>query len=228
MATLVVRTAAPLASLAAVALTAVGMFAPVAGGGMDPKSWFAWHPVLMSLAFPCLMPLGRFPYLAGEGLEPGSRRAVHGAIMALATVAMLLGYLCIFKAHWPAKKFFGYDFKNGQWAPYLRIIHVYLGYLLIAAVLAQAAMGALKMNLLGKGQRAFTFHGQLGKAIVIFGLANTLVAIRFWGWTNAMKVPLYVAVLFAGLFGVVWPRPAKDAGEDEHLLSAALKADVAA
>jgi len=207
------------ACLGSVALMAIAMFAPVMGGGMDPKIWFGWHPVLMTLAFPCLMTMGRWSYLTGDDRPLASQRTLHGVLMGLGSLAMLLGYLAIFEAHLPQAKFFGYDFKNKVWAEYKRVIHVYLGYLLILVVLVQACMGAWKMRVLGTGRKVMTFHGSLGKAIVLLGCVNILIAIRFWFWSSGMKVVLYAATLLAGLFGTVWPRPAKSGGgEDSQLL----------
>lgn len=209
-----------LVALGSVVLTAIAMFAPVAGGGMDPKVWFGWHPVLMTLAFPCLMTLGRWSYLTNDDRPLTSQRALHGILMGLASLAMLLGYLAIFQAHLPQSKFFGYDFKAGAWSPdYKRIVHVYLGYALIFAVLAQALMGARKLQILGTGQRVLTFHGNLGKGIVLLGLVNILIAIRFWAWSPVMKASLYALTIAAGVFAVVWPRPPKpNDGEDANLL----------
>uniref|UniRef100_A0A7S1RRX4 Cytochrome b561 domain-containing protein n=1 Tax=Alexandrium catenella TaxID=2925 RepID=A0A7S1RRX4_ALECA len=208
-------------SLSCVVLTAVAMFAPLMGGGMDPKVWFGWHPVLMTLAFPCLMTLGRWSYLTGDSRPLTSQRALHGILMGLGSLAMLLGYLAIFEAHLPQSKFFAYDFKAGAWSPdWKRVVHVYLGYALIVAVLAQAFMGARKLQVLGTGQRVLTFHGSLGKAVILLACFNIIIAIRFWGWSTPMKVCLYALTIAAGVFGALWPRPSKASeGEDASLFA---------
>jgi len=199
------------------AFMAFGIFGPVTGGGMDPKGWFPWHPVLMSLSFPCLMLLGRWSYIAGD--RPlDSQRKLHALLMALATIAMLIGYLAIFQSHLELGKFFGYDFKKKVWSDPLRILHVYLGYALILGVLAQAVIGARKMQFLAMGQRILTFHGTLGKALIVGGAVNVAVAVLFWGWTTSLKVPLYALSLLAAVFGGAWPRPAKTDAEDQSLI----------
>lgn len=197
--------------VAVVALVAVGMFGEVTGGGLPRHIAFPWHPVLMSLAFPCLMVLGRLSYLSNPDYGPKApecRRSLHGLIMVCAVLAALAGYRCIFIAHLPAKNFFGYDFKKGEWAEYRRVIHGWLGYLLLALMLAQAIFGARKWQVLKtKGQRTLTFHGTLGKVILLLGAVEVLVATSFWGWSLKMKAFIYVLTTYLGLFSAFWPKP---------------------
>mmetsp|Transcript_31727 Transcript_31727/g.73635 ORF Transcript_31727/g.73635 Transcript_31727/m.73635 type:complete len:227 (-) Transcript_31727:166-846(-) len=215
-----VNSSVAVAGLGSVVLTAIGMFGPVVGGNMDPKVWFAWHPIFMSLAFPCLMTYGKWVYVVNDDRPLSARRTLHGVCMSTASLAMLIGYLCIFMAHLPQEKFFGYDFKNGKWAEYRRVVHVYLGYLLICAVLVQALVGARKLQLLGKGQRTLTFHGKLGKVIMVLAGLNIIIAVRFWAWKSSMKVPLYIFVIASTVFATVWPSKEKVGfNEDEQLLT---------
>eukprot|EP00932_Pfiesteria_piscicida_P021189 SRR837773.7988.p1 GENE.SRR837773.7988~~SRR837773.7988.p1 ORF type:complete len:262 (-),score=43.11 SRR837773.7988:77-781(-) len=180
------------AAAGAVIAVTVGMFATVQGGGMPTNGWFSWHPVLMTLAFPGLMSVGRLSYFADSswpGMESKeNRRFRHRVIMSLAVLVALVGYLCIFKAHLPAQKFFGYDFKNHQWAPVGRVVHVWLGYSAVALSVYQAVTGMLKVNALNQGNRIFTNHGTIGKAIMSLGLGAVLAACYFWAWAWPMKL----------------------------------------
>jgi len=193
-----------------VALVVHGMFFKVVGGGLPLDGWFGWHPVLMSLSFGCLMPLGRLAYISEPSLlglhSLQKRRRLHRLLMLLATAALIAGYLCIFKAHWPGRKFFGYDFKQGEWAEWKRVAHSWLGYVAILLSLSQAAMGLVKLQYLALGERRFTFHGLLGKAIMSVSLVAILLAVWFWKWSLVRKLLLVALIVMIALFGVWRPR----------------------
>ncbi|CAE8595467.1 unnamed protein product, partial [Polarella glacialis] len=92
---------------------------------------------------------------------------MHRAFMGSAAIVMLLGYLAIFMAHLPNRMFFGYDFKKQEWKPMIKVAHSWVGYALLVGVLAQGYMGAMKLKLLkATGERQYTFHGLMGKAIM--------------------------------------------------------------
>eukprot|EP00747_Dinoflagellata_sp_TGD_P192124 gnl/TRDRNA2_/TRDRNA2_56516_c0_seq1.p1 gnl/TRDRNA2_/TRDRNA2_56516_c0~~gnl/TRDRNA2_/TRDRNA2_56516_c0_seq1.p1 ORF type:complete len:232 (+),score=20.90 gnl/TRDRNA2_/TRDRNA2_56516_c0_seq1:105-800(+) len=186
-----------------------GMFAV---SGLPTKVWFGWHPVLMSVAFSCLMFYGRWAYV-GElwGPSKAVRRVIHLATMVLASVAMIMGYVAIFKAHWPKGQFFGYNFQQGKWETDItRIAHGWIGYGIICLVVAQAAMGSLKLNRLqATGERTLTFHGSLGKMIMLAAGLNILLAVWFWGWTTSLKSVVAIPVLATTAVFVLWPQPAK-------------------
>jgi len=207
-----------LCGVAMVAVTIYGMFGPVTGGRMSPSSWFSWHPVLMSLAFPCLMMFGRYSYLVSGEHMMQRRRLAHRIFMTSVLVAMLLGYLCVFLAHLPKRRFFGYDFRHGEWAEYKRVGHAFLGYAIILAVLLQAGMGTCKLQSLIAGKKSITYHGNFGKAIILAAAFNVLLAIRLWSWPSNMKVPLYALTMAAGTFGAIWPRPDEEEAERQSLL----------
>merc|ERR1740121_2370657 len=128
--------------------------------------------------------------------------------MTSATLAVLAGYLCIFMAHLPMQKFFGYDFKTGKWAEYKRVIHAWLGYTVLFFTVFQGAIGMLKMDSLRRedSKPKFRWHGNLGKAIILCGCLNVIIATRFWGWSVSMKAPVYAFTIMCGLFGAVYPR----------------------
>jgi len=199
-------TLAILCTLAVPVLTVVGMFTQVQGGGKKPNEWFPWHPILMALAFPCLMVLGRWSYKADAswGLpDIQSRRLLHRTFMVLAAGVAIVGYLCIFMSHLEMHSFFGYDFANGTWKPWLRILHVYLGYASLILTLAQAMMGFSKKSTLEvEGKRVFTFHGTLGKVIIALGAAAVVAAVWFWSWGPELRVPLTVACVLSFSFAV--------------------------
>uniref|UniRef100_A0A7S1MSZ8 Cytochrome b561 domain-containing protein n=1 Tax=Alexandrium catenella TaxID=2925 RepID=A0A7S1MSZ8_ALECA len=205
-------------AITVVVLVIVGLFTAAPGGGQNAKHWFPWHPVLMTIAFPALMSLGRFTFLTNEVRSMETRRKDHRLIMVVATVAMLFGYLCIFMAHLPKRRFFGYDFNTRQWGDYRRVAHAWLGYLLIFMVLAQSCTGIRKLSFLQAGKRILVSHGNFGKTIIVLAGFNMLLAIRFWGWRNDYKVGMYIVTVLSVCFGVIWPRPETKDGEDDKLL----------
>jgi len=195
--------------VAAVATILVGMLAHVQGGGKPALGWFTWHPILMVLSFSCLMPLGRLVYHAEAswlGEDKESRRSWHRIIMSLAVLAMLGGYLCIFMAHLPIRKFFGYDFNNKAWGEWARIAHSWIGYATILGSLAQASTGINKITYLNTtGQKVFTQHGTTGKLIMCFGALVVVLAVKFWGWSLSMKVAIAGLAVLAATWGVLLP-----------------------
>jgi len=196
-----------LLALATFVLTAMGIWTHLQGGGLPISIWFGWHPVLMSAAFPFLMTIGRWSYV-GFGLQnKNARRQAHRIAMSLSAVATCVGYLAIFMAHLPAKKFFGYNFNNNKWNPDWKcIVHSLFGYFVVLSVLGQAAMGMLKMSTLQtSGRRTFTFHGTLGKIIIWSGAVNILLAVWFWGWSAVMKTVMIALVVLTACFGTAWP-----------------------
>mmetsp|Transcript_116991 Transcript_116991/g.207109 ORF Transcript_116991/g.207109 Transcript_116991/m.207109 type:complete len:222 (-) Transcript_116991:20-685(-) len=193
-----------------------GMWSSTQPVKLPIATWFPWHPVLMTCAFPCLMTAGRWAYVADAGnfADKQSRRVVHRAFMGTGAIVMIAGYVCIFMAHLPAKSFFGFDFKKGEWKASARVVHSLLGYAVIAVVLAQGVIGAYKMKALKAGMRMYTFHGTLGKVIIFLAYSNVLVAAWFWPWTAGVKLAIVLLVLLSGVMGVLWPKPEEVADEE--------------
>jgi len=178
---------------------------------LDAKEWFSWHPVLMTLAFPCLMTLGRWSYKFGGGAEDKSARLVgHRIIMTLALLVALGGYLCIFMAHIKDRKFFGYDFKNHSWnADKKRTAHAILGYIILLAAIAQGVGGMFKVSQLRLGKQAVSFHGVMGKVVMLGGTVNIALAIAFWNWSTGQKATIIVFLILTFLFANVLPLGSK-------------------
>mmetsp|Transcript_111818 Transcript_111818/g.193872 ORF Transcript_111818/g.193872 Transcript_111818/m.193872 type:complete len:226 (+) Transcript_111818:93-770(+) len=192
-----------------VVLICYGMFGKITGGGMDPSIAFPWHPVLMTTAFISFMVMGRWSYCADPswGLEgKPERRRMHAVLMGLAVFAAIGGYVCIFLAHWPQKQFFGYNFKDGAWeANKTRIAHSLTGYVVMTLALAQGLMGPIKMMRLSMGEKVLTFHGTLGKVIIVIGGVNVILATKFWGWTLSFKIFTYLLTSAVTVVGVMYP-----------------------
>lgn len=188
---------------------ALATFGPVVGAqpGLD---LFGWHPVLMTLAFCCLMPLGRWSYYidTAQGFDTDKTRkaelrVLHRGFMTTATVSVVLGYVAIIASHIPTGVFFGYDFHNQAWKEGRRVAHVYVGYAAILLMLVQAFMGYKKFEALKLGEKIFTFHGTLGKTVIILGAIDILLAIWFFKWDDDMKVLLAVLVMLTAAISVV-------------------------
>ncbi|CAE6964394.1 unnamed protein product [Symbiodinium natans] len=191
-----------------------GLLGDHPGGGLKLSAAFAWHPILMSIAFPCLMVLGRWAYVTDLIEEKGLRRTLHGSIMALAALVALGGYAAMFKAHWPIKQYFGYNFTTHEWTVPARVIHDLIGYSILALVLFQATIGMAKIVKLQNKIKSFTFHGTLGKVIMILSAVNILVACVFWKWTAGYKILVAVLAVAATALGVLTPSAPK---HDEHV-----------
>lgn len=197
--------------LGIVMVTGIGMWGPVAGGAMPPAVWFGWHPPLMASATMCLMVLGRWAYATESPLgTKADRRRVHRAFMILSVIAMVIGYVAIFKAHLPARKFFGYYHLTQEWATWQRVVHIYLGYATILLTISQAVMGLAKYEYLKEGEKVFTFHGTLGKAIIT--MAGAAVVMGTWAQPWDSGVSVLMGALTAGCvtFGTIWPKPEYD------------------
>jgi len=182
-----------------------GLLSHHPGGGLTLDKAFAWHPILMSIAFPGLMVLGRWVYVTDIIEEKGLRRALHGSIMAFAALVALGGYVAMFKAHWPIKQYFGYNFTTQKWAVPARVIHDLIGYSTLLLVLFQAAIGMVKIVKLQNKIKSFTFHGTLGKVIMGLSAVNILVACTFWKWTTGYKILVVVLTIAASALGVLTP-----------------------
>mmetsp|Transcript_28201 Transcript_28201/g.52926 ORF Transcript_28201/g.52926 Transcript_28201/m.52926 type:complete len:220 (-) Transcript_28201:242-901(-) len=183
----------------------VGLLSHMPGGGMKLSAPFAWHPILMSIAFPCLMVLGRWVYVTDLIANKDQRRRLHRALMSLAALVALGGYAAMFKAHWPIKQYFGYNFTTHKWAVPARVIHDLIGYSVLALVLFQASIGFLKIANLQKQIKSFTFHGTLGKVIMMLSAVNIVVACVFWKWDLGYKILVAGLAIAATLLGVLAP-----------------------
>mmetsp|Transcript_132517 Transcript_132517/g.258142 ORF Transcript_132517/g.258142 Transcript_132517/m.258142 type:complete len:233 (-) Transcript_132517:489-1187(-) len=207
-------------ALAIPALVTLGMLSKAFTPSPMPASiWFTWHPILMSLAFPCLMTLGRWTYMMDPswGMEKQSIRHLHRALMLAAVGILLVAYLCIFMSHLPGLMFFGYNFKTREWKPWARIAHVWFGYAAVVLTIAQAFMGMLKLAALQEtGVRRFTFHGSLGKGIIILASLSFFAALRFWGgWGLGLKLVLAMLAAFVAIYSSAWPKPIDNKCDEE-------------
>lgn len=185
---------------------------------MPPSVVFSWHPVLMTVAFPCLMMSGQWMYALDPswGLDKPSRRWFHRGFMIAGVTAMLAGYICILQANLSEHVLLGYNFKTGGWQPSKYLAHCWIGTIVVVLVLVQAVSGMQKLHeLQTTGARSHTYHGYLGKAILILSIVNILLGICFIGWTTAMKMYALLTVL-SGAGCVGWPKPeASKLSEDE-------------
>lgn len=204
--------------VALVICVSLAMFGQHPGGNQGITSWVAWHAILMTLGFPGLMTLGAWSYRSHNVESKTTRRQLHMLLMVMAIAVALAGYLCIFISHLQLHKFFGYDFKNHEWAAPLRIAHVYFGYGLIVLSIVQGAMGARKLQVLWTSDtKIFPQHGTIGKAIILVGAANVWIAALFWGWPAGYKLLIIVLSAFCAGFAVFYPRVASE-GEGAPLV----------
>ncbi|CAK9025584.1 unnamed protein product [Durusdinium trenchii] len=176
----------------------------------DLSKSFTWHPILMSLAFSCFMVLGRWAYVTDSIGDKAQQRPVHRALMVLALLFAIGGYVAIFMAHIKTPTFFGYDFAKHSWKVAPRVIHDFLGYGVLLLTLTQASMGLQKLAKLQSGVKIFTFHGQLGKLILLLAAIQILVACYLWIWSTGYKVLVAVLAVGAALCGTLFPHMAQE------------------
>eukprot|EP00746_Dinoflagellata_sp_MGD_P123627 gnl/MRDRNA2_/MRDRNA2_58253_c0_seq1.p1 gnl/MRDRNA2_/MRDRNA2_58253_c0~~gnl/MRDRNA2_/MRDRNA2_58253_c0_seq1.p1 ORF type:complete len:220 (+),score=17.28 gnl/MRDRNA2_/MRDRNA2_58253_c0_seq1:100-759(+) len=169
------------------------VFVPVIGVGIPLFVWFPWHTVLMTTGFLLFMSLGRRIYVVElpEGMDRSKRRRriLHSCLMTAASICICIGYIGIYMPHLPKMRFFGYDFKKHEWAPFANILHVYLGYAAISLVLFQCSVGPLKMMALSGGVQKYKFHGLIGHITHHVGIAAVLSALYMMkGWSVPLRL----------------------------------------
>jgi len=199
--------------LACCCVAAVLSTATTVWGSLSPTVWFSWHPTMMVLSFGCLMPLGRWSYKADPfwgADEKLDRRKRHAICMALSGLAATIGFLGIYVSHVQKKTLFGYRFATKEWAPTTHIAHCIFGYVILIAVFFQALVGMRKYN---SPLRILTFHGNLGKYIIVGGVLNILIALWFFSWTPIQKVRIAAFLAFTTCFAVT-PWTPSDAAEE--------------
>eukprot|EP00929_Paragymnodinium_shiwhaense_P066016 TRINITY_DN33078_c0_g1_i1.p1 TRINITY_DN33078_c0_g1~~TRINITY_DN33078_c0_g1_i1.p1 ORF type:complete len:240 (+),score=35.60 TRINITY_DN33078_c0_g1_i1:71-790(+) len=189
------------AGVAGAVTVSAGMLMPgLKGGGLSPGIAFPWHAVCMSISYLCLLTIGRWSYTADLRVfgDKPTRRNFHRYCMVAATGFATLGYLAIFMAHLPGKKFFGYDFKAGAWnLDKTRIAHSLLGYFVLGLMLFQVVATNI---------RIFPFHRYLGKAIAVAAGVNFALATYFWPWSMSFKAVVYGLTALCCSIVVLWPR----------------------
>lgn len=109
------------------------------------------------------MPAGLFTYARGgaASVPREASRLVHGALMAGGATLMFLGYGAAWWIH--HSKGHAHLPRLPPASPLVKSLHVYGGLLVLAAVAAQAAAGALKVA--NSGSRIFTWHGAVGPGV---------------------------------------------------------------
>ena len=190
--------------------TPVAVSIGMVGKVKDLSQSFTWHPILMSLAFSCFMVLGRWAYVTDSTGEKAKQRPIHRALMVLSALFAIGGYLAIFMAHVKVHSFFGYDFAKHSWKVPSRIIHDFLGYGVLLLTLAQASMGLQKLLKIQAGVKIFTFHGSLGKAILLLAAVQILVACYIWAWSTGYKVLVAILAVAAALCGAFFPNMSQE------------------
>jgi len=209
---------------AAVVSVMIGFLAPIQGGNLSSTVAFTWHPILMTIAFSNMMVVGRWAYITDSAEDKWVSRWIHQIFMSLGMLVALAGYICILLPHLAKGSLFGYDYKKGSWASPARVAHGWIGYTVLLLVLAQVPMGVAKLQKLKLEERIFSFHGSMGKTIMVLATANMLIACHFWKWSLPMKIWIGAMQVLALIFGAFWPRETDGAGEAASLLPTAYQA----
>ena len=201
-----------IAAFATPVAVCIGMLAEGKGSVATKLSTsFTWHPILMTLAFSCFMVLGRWAYVTDSLGDKVKQRPVHRAFMALGALFAMGGYAAIFVAHVQKPTFFGYNFHTRSWAVPTRVLHDLFGYGVLLLTLIQASMGLQKLAKLSAGVKVFTFHGTLGKAIMLLASVQIVIACIIWPWATPLKILIGVLAVGAALFGAFYPNVSKEA-----------------
>lgn len=185
-----------------VALVAFCIFGNISGGRTPVSDPFGWHCVLMTLAFPCLCVLGRRCYKTSE--EKSTQRTQHMWLMILAFIAAVSAYVCIRISDSQYGDFLGYNFTNHEWNELKHAIHSILGSAILCLMVAQAAIGiSKKLMYSDQGLKGFTFHGDMGKLIIVLATVEMLLAIAMMEWDWMLKVSLVAMTMASCVFGVL-------------------------
>ena len=209
-----------IAALATPVAVCIGMLAEGKGSvGTKLSTSFTWHPILMSIAFSCFMVMGRWAYVTDSLGDKLKQRPVHRAFMVLGALFAIGGYVAIFVAHVQKPTFFGYNFHTHSWAVPTRVLHDLFGYGVLLLTLTQASMGLQKLAKLNSGVKIFTFHGSLGKAILLLAAVQIVIACIIWPWATYLKVIIGILAVGAALCGAFFPHVSQD--EEARSLSRA-------
>ncbi|KAJ8605562.1 hypothetical protein CTAYLR_000140 [Chrysophaeum taylorii] len=160
----------------ATALLMVWLCFDRAVGGTGWTSVFTYHPIFMTWSFFGCMTPGQYVYknkfLAFfDGDERADRRKSHALWMALAALFALVGYGCIFAAHYQNG-----ESQIGVGEEWSRTLHVAIGYPLLVWFCVQVTVGAIKART--TSTPAFKWHGASGKYLLLAGYVNS--ALGFW------------------------------------------------
>ena len=172
---------------------------------------FTWHPILMTVGFAGFMNEGLLQYYLGD-LDQKKRsesRIGHGMFQILCCACVLGGYIAIFRAHEKGQ-------KSQFWSPgtpFIKVVHVCIGYVAVLMVLLQFVIGLIKLwAKLRRDESMYKWHGYSGITVYFLGMFNILLGCIFWdsktwvdGWSKTFAI-LCVFLLFCSLFYVQWLR----------------------
>eukprot|EP00536_Pseudo-nitzschia_multiseries_P009060 jgi/Psemu1/306270/fgenesh1_kg.245_\ len=163
---------------------------------VSPSKAFTWHPILMCLSFLVCMSQGMNQFARNRLFsEPDltKPRRNHAMFQIVAFLSAIGGWSAIYIAHSHGK---GHSAKGD---PLLKIIHTWLGYIVLLGVTIQTIVGITKYMSL---PRSFAkWHGALyaGPMIWFFGCINICLALTFW-----MSTTYSSSVKIVALFCAVW------------------------
>lgn len=132
------------------------------------------------------------------------RRFLHGMCMCIGCVCFGFGLLFILVYHTSSGICFGYDFSTSSWLTIKEIIHAWNGYVVLLLVFFQMLIGVQKYWGFLDGFNTYTFHGTLGKVILVFVYIQVILGMIAAGFGTVVLILLSLPVLIMCYFAVTW------------------------
>lgn len=194
------------------ALIAHGALARPADG---PEGYMRLHPFLMGLAFSLMISLGFWMYnyedLPGEWIDTrSSRRKIHGFCQASGAALAVAGYFMTYQAHQDAgEALFAVSERFSEGETWLRLAHIFVGYVCLVGLLIQVVVGILKYRILvdddDGNDGEWSIHELIGNAV--FSLANLNLLSGLWLWKEysiAIRAIISLTLMTSLVFGPRW------------------------
>mmetsp|Transcript_60151 Transcript_60151/g.135651 ORF Transcript_60151/g.135651 Transcript_60151/m.135651 type:complete len:294 (+) Transcript_60151:62-943(+) len=193
-------------------------YGPMTYSGGGPGNVFTYHPLLMGMGFTLMISLGfwMFNYedLPGDWIDQrNSRRKIHALCQLTGIACILGGYGAVAYAHigTDAQLFqvsappFGFS----QGPPWLRLVHILLGYLVLLLICVQFTVGIFKYRAITDdddgNDDAYSYHEQIGNVLYASGLTNVMLGVWLWeAWSLALRCVITLTLVTSLAFGPRW------------------------
>eukprot|EP00931_Biecheleriopsis_adriatica_P078073 TRINITY_DN51550_c0_g1_i1.p1 TRINITY_DN51550_c0_g1~~TRINITY_DN51550_c0_g1_i1.p1 ORF type:complete len:268 (-),score=29.66 TRINITY_DN51550_c0_g1_i1:13-762(-) len=176
------------------------------------------HPLLMGLGFALNISVGFWMYnyedLPGTWIDQReSRRKIHALCQSTGAMLVIAGWIVNYQAHESA----GMGLFSVSSSPvgfsqgpvWLRLIHVIVGYVCLAAMCCQVIVGILKYRALiddNEGNDgAWAIHEPIGNSVFGMAMLNLLIGVWLWKeYTLPSRLIITLTLATSLAFGPRW------------------------